>query len=270
MKTITAKLFFTFLLLMAQTGYAVDKDFDCSRSFCGCSSEVEITYKTTIVSADLVPQPDIKVSCPQKGVLGVSDESGNVAFTFKTTQSPGCGLVCGVLTFSRETSAGYEAWNIRISPLKTERTILGQYYQKGERRNNRNDGIWKEWCSSTQWGFSGRLRVSGNYKEGLKDGEWTEWYCEGGIKSKGNYRHDKKEGTWTEWYGNGRIHQQIDWHDDKMNGKWLSWYPDGQIEAEMEMRDNKRTGNSTYYTKEGKKYFTDPSGRIVQDPDLAE
>ena len=37
----------------------------CARSLCGCRTEVEIDYKTTIVSADLIPQPDIKVSCPQ-------------------------------------------------------------------------------------------------------------------------------------------------------------------------------------------------------------
>lgn len=270
MKIIIAGLLLLILPLIGRTAYAGDKDFDCSRSFCGCSSEVEITYKTTVVSADLVPQPNIKISCPQKGVLGVSDESGNAAFTLKTTQSPGCGLVCGVLTFSRETSAVYEAWNIDIRSSRTDQTVLGRYYQKGERKNNRNDGIRKEWCSSSQWGFSGGLRVSGTYKKGLKDGEWTEWYCEGGIKSKGTYRAGKKEGTWTRWYENGQMQQRIDRHDDKMNGKWLSWYPDGQIEAEMEMRDNKRTGISTHYTREGKKYFTDSSGRIVQDPDLAE
>lgn len=276
MKHVVASIFFISIILIKQPIYAGEKNniilikqpFDCSRSFCGCWADVEISYKTIIVSPDLTPQPNITVSCPQKGMLGVSDGSGSVAFTFKTSQSPGCGVICNMLTFSRDTASSYEAWNINIQSSKTDRTVLDQYYQKSEKKNNENDGLWQEWCLSSQFGSSGKLRISGNYKKGMKDGEWTEWYCEGSIKLKGIYRDGKKEGTWIEWYGDGQIHQQIDWHDDKMNGKWLSWHPNGQIEAEIEMRDDKRVGKSIYYTREGIKTVTDANGKIIQNPDI--
>ena len=244
---------------------------DCARSQCGCSKEIEIKYKTTILSSDLIPQQNIKVSCPEQGLLGISDKNGKVAFIIKTTISPGCGLGCGGLTFERESSTSYEAWYININFPATsnfsnkEQTILGQYYQKGERKQNENDGLWQEWCL---YGLTGQLRVSGRYKQGLKDGEWTEWHCTGQKKSQGKYRYGKKEGVWKEWYDsdNGLIQNQTEWHDDKWHGKMISWYPNGQIESESEFRDGKYYGVRKYYSRDGKTVYIeymDSDGNII-------
>jgi len=257
------------LTFMAQISSAYGKDageqFDCGRSFCGCWKDVEIQYRTIIVSQELIPQPNIKVSCPGKGILGISDESGKAAFTLKTAVSPGCGLLCGELLFEKESSTSYEAWEISIDSSDKQVILGSQYLKEGGRKNGENDGMWREWCRSRQWGVSGQLRVSGNYNKGLKNGEWIEWHCAGGNKkSQGKYEYDKKEGIWQEWYENGQYRSKGEWRNDGMSGYWIFWHPNGQKSREGEWRDNKPYGTQTHYdSMTGEKYFTDSNGHKI-------
>jgi antitoxin component YwqK of YwqJK toxin-antitoxin module len=282
MKIVIAGLFFIIFACMAQTTNASENDLDCARSFCGCSTEIEIQYETTVVSAGFIPQPNIKVSCPENRLLATSDKFGKVTFTLKTTQSPGCGVACGELTFTRETPALYEAWKINIDNSSTgeNRTILGQHYQKGERKNGENDGRWQEWCLNEQWGSNGKLRVSGSYKKGLKHGNWAEWSCSGKIQHQGKYEYGKKEGIWQSWYENGRKKSIGSYEKDIMHGEWTYWAPSGHKISQGEFKYGKReglwrewwdNGNNKEEVRyrnnmmNGKSIYWSPSGQIISE-----
>lgn len=246
-------------IFIIQPVCADDADFDCARSLCGCSEDVEIEYETTILSAKLIPQPNIKISCPQKGILGVSDKSGKAVFTLKTTVSPGCGLVCRNLTFIKESLTSYESWGIDLNSSNGNKVFLGgRYLETGAKKDGERHGIWQGWC------LNGKQSYFGNYQEDLKHGKWFEYYCAGGRKTQGEYRYGKKEGVWRWWYGNGQIKDQVEWHNDKWHGKLISWYPDGQIESESEFRDGKYYGIRKYYSRDGKIEYMDSRGRIIK------
>ncbi|MEW6602232.1 MAG: toxin-antitoxin system YwqK family antitoxin [Nitrospirota bacterium] len=249
-------------IFTAQIAIAIDKEFDCARSYCGCKENVEIKYEATIVSPDFIPLPNIKVSCSRNGVLGISDESGKVAFIIKTVMSPGCGLGCS-LFYERESSTSYEAWEFGVDSEAKQVVLGNQYVIKAERDSGENNGMWQEWCQGRQWGSNGHLRVSGNYKKGVKEGLWSEWNCNGSRKSQGEYKNGKKEGTWIEWYENGTMKNQSEWHDDMWHGKMISWYPNGQIETETEFRNGEYYGVKKYYSRDGKVEFMDSSGHII-------
>jgi len=262
LKLISAVLTIWFFTSSASIAYEEEIPA-CARSFCGCRTDIEIDYKTTIVSPDLLPQPDIEVSNPQKVLLGVSDKYGRVAFTLKTTVSPGCVIDGGELTFAKETPTSIEIWKNNIS-TSNDQTVLGQPYQLGERQGGVNDGRWQEWCTSRQWGSSGKLRVSGNYRAGKKYGTWTEWYCSGKMRSQKEYRNGMKEGPWKEWYENGQINHNGVYYNDKLHGKVSSWYPDGKIESETEFRNGKYYGVRKYYSRNGTIEYMDSKGIIIK------
>ena len=258
---VTAGLILMISIVMAQIVNARDTDFDCSRSFCGCSTDIEIKYEAAIVSADSVPQPNIKVICLGKGLLGVSNKLGKVDFVLNTTVSPGCGLVCGKLHFVKEDLSNYESWLIDLNSSNSNRVVLGsQHLEIGEKKDGKKHGIWQGWCPD------GKQSYIGNYQDDLKHGEWFEWYCTGRKKSQGEYRYGKKEGVWKEWYesDSGQIKNQSEWHDDKWHGKMISWYPDGHIESESEFRDGKYYGVRKYYSRDGRIEYIDSSGHIIK------
>jgi antitoxin component YwqK of YwqJK toxin-antitoxin module len=276
-----ARVMLTFLLILLPLQFAIanETNFDCSQSFCGCWTDVVITYEATIVNSNLVPQPDIQVFCLNQlnTILGTTDATGKIRMNISTSVSPGCGLGCDVLRLVKETSTTFDAWSSEIKYPKEFKEnkakitdgiiILNRSYQKGERKNGVYDGAWQEWCASRQWGFSGKLRLSGNYKNGLKEGLWTEYYCAGEKQMETTYKNGKKNGPYTQWYANGQTKQQGEWHDDHFNGKWTSWYPDGRLEEETQFHDDKRYGVSTQYRLDGSKVI-DVDGRVTQQTNV--
>lgn len=264
------------LLISAMIIFSLLVPQDATSSQCGSPRAVEISFETTIVTSDNIPQQNLKIICTKDNeVLATSDEFGKVAFTLKTRIFPGCGFECGELNLIKETESSFEAWEIPISKWdgalkKEDRTILGQPLQKGERKNGLFNGQWSEWCFSNKWGVkNGKLRITGNYKDNIKDGEWTEWYCEGGKKSQGKYVNGKKEGVWTEWYDSGsyagdksdgayqdgQISEQTEWHDGKLNGEWNKWHRNGKPSAKLKMRDDKPYGIHYEYRLDGKDHL---------------
>lgn len=118
-----AALMLILLLLPTQIGAAREGGFDCGRSFCGCWTDVLITYEATIFNTNHIPQTDIQVFCLNQlnTFLGTTDSFGKIKMNITTSVSPGCGLGCDVLKLVKDTSTTFDAWSSKIeySKLKT-------------------------------------------------------------------------------------------------------------------------------------------------------
>ena len=73
---------------------------DCIRTFCGCSSEAELTYTTTINDESGFALQGIELRCDRESdPIVVSDKDGNASFTIVTRRNR-CGYHrCRALVF---------------------------------------------------------------------------------------------------------------------------------------------------------------------------
>lgn len=120
----------------------------------------------------------------------------------------------------------------------------------------------------------GTISATGNYNEGLEDGQWEYFHQNGQTQAKGNYKQGLEEGTWeffdstgqviksTEYkggmmhgkfltYTEGSILDSGQYVNNREEGKWISKYPNGQIALEGNMKHGKNEGIWSYYHKNG-------------------
>lgn len=99
--------------------------FDCSRSLCGCWSEVDLKYATTVIDESGHPLQGIQLQCDREpDSIAVSDKDGNVSFAISTMQSPGCGYRrCNHLVFS-DTGSNFEILNTTFYVTNNNVTVL--------------------------------------------------------------------------------------------------------------------------------------------------
>lgn len=228
------------------------REFDCARSFCGCSTPIQISYATTILTEASAPLAGVSLGCAAEESLGITDDAGKVSFLIKTARSPGCGVACKKLILTKETLSSYQSWVVNLDETNGKVAILKQPHQAGELAHGVKSGRWQEWCPN------GHLSVTGRYGHGIKQGKWQEWYCNGQPKTDVTYLNGKREGSYAEWYESGQIRSQGLYHADKRNGAWSSWYENGQVESEGEWQDDKRSTSETYHTRDGNKVSIPP------------
>jgi len=99
--------------------------FDCSRAFCGCWSEAELKYTTTVNDESGHPLQGIELRCDSESdPIAISDKDGDASFTIITQQSPGCGYRrCNHLTFS-DTRGLFKTLNAVMWATNDNVTVL--------------------------------------------------------------------------------------------------------------------------------------------------
>ena len=66
----------------------------------------------------------------------------------------------------------------------------------------------------------------GNFKNGIRNGDWTYWHENGMKRLEGSYLNGFKNGLWTRWYGNGVIATKYIYDNSAPNGKITEWHID--------------------------------------------
>ncbi len=139
---------------------------------------------------------------------------------------------------------------------------------------------------------NGRIYKSGNYVNGLKEGEWKEYdkygkllkiltykkgkidrrstpdqikeyatfYDNGRLKEKGKTKNGKRDGEWTFYQKNGEIKtivfydygKEISRNAPEKVVEFFEYHPNGRIKIEGITRNGKKDGVFTYYNPKGK------------------
>jgi len=98
--------------------------------------------------------------------------------------------------------------------------------------------------------FTGEItgQAQGNYKNGLKHGDWVIYYSDGQLQSKGKYIDGHREGIWERYDEHGTIHEFGKYIKGKKNGNWflryenphMNVFKDGFNLTQKEIREKKK------------------------------
>lgn len=84
-------------------------------------------------------------------------------------------------------------------------------------------GIW-------YYSATGRIRVTSNYFDGKKDGEYESFFFNGQTQMQGEYTYGKRTGTWTFYYSTtGETRQTGKYVNGKMHGTWKYYKSNGKM-----------------------------------------
>lgn len=90
------------------------------------------------------------------------------------------------------------------------------------------DGLYEEWWPS------GKLKSTGTYKLGRKDGKWQHYHEIGVLAAEEHYAEDSPTGTWISWHVEGTKAGEGSHKDGERHGRWLTWYADNKLESQSE------------------------------------
>ena len=87
---------------------------------------------------------------------------------------------------------------------------------------------------------------------GKQQGHWKEFHDTGELKAEGDYKDGMKVGQWTYYYADGKI-DQVGKYDDKGRpvGEWKWYYDNGQLLRDETYSDGLRNGTMTEYDDKG-------------------
>ena len=127
--------------------------------------------------------------------------------------------------------------------LYTEEGILvdDANFKEGER-----DGLTEQFYSDT-----GKLRVSGNYKNGVLDGEFKAYYPNGNLQGEVTYKNGEMNGEFKEYHENKNIRLSGNYKNSLQEGEWKSYLEDGTLETIVNYKDGELNGLKEDYYKNG-------------------
>lgn len=99
--------------------------------------------------------------------------------------------------------------------------------------------------------YDNNKQVDGNYKNDLKNGEWTFYNQNGEISITGQYEHGDKAGTWL-YYRNNEIISKLIYSENAEIDTFYGYWPDGQIAHEKIIDRKSETTKSIQFYDNGK------------------
>ncbi|MFT6148399.1 MAG: antitoxin component YwqK of YwqJK toxin-antitoxin module [Saprospiraceae bacterium] len=107
------------------------------------------------------------------------------------------------------------------------------------------------------------LKNEGNFKDGMRDGEWTFFYSKRGEKkepinglcAKVNYKNGMLEGETFVYFPDGSLCLEVNFKDGMLNGDYISKKEDGSFTAKGHFDNHKKNGLwTTYHHKNNQIY----------------
>jgi len=105
---------------------------------------------------------------------------------------------------------------------------------------------------------NGKIKSTGDYKNGYKSGKWIFLYDNGKLAQQGNYREDKAHGYWIWYYKNGQVRTEENYYRGKLQGDKIEYDSLGKIITKGHYIDDYKDGEWFYYVgdhKETGKYI---------------
>jgi antitoxin component YwqK of YwqJK toxin-antitoxin module len=77
---------------------------------------------------------------------------------------------------------------------------------------------------------TGRIRVSANYFDGKRDGEFETFFFNGQTQASGEYNYGKRSGTWTYYYSTtGETRATGLYINGRQSGQWKYYQSNGKL-----------------------------------------
>lgn len=148
----------------------------------------------------------------------------------------------------------------------------GKVEQKGSYRNGQPEGLWSWYYPSgilrreedyykgmkngiyIECSIDGDTLVRGEYREDEKDRFW--YYNVGDHIEEGNYKYGLRSGEWKYYYPNKTLKFKGKFNSGLEHGKHLYFYPDKSLEREEYYSLGKKEKSWNYYNDEGRVRLT--------------
>jgi TonB family protein len=100
---------------------------------------------------------------------------------------------------------------------------------------------------------TGKIILTGNYKNGNRNGKWEYFYSDGKKKGFETYKDDELNGESEYFYPSGKVREWGYYKFNKPSGKHVSYYDDGQIKDIEEFDGSQAYGVYIYYDSVSRK-----------------
>lgn len=94
---------------------------------------------------------------------------------------------------------------------------------------------------------SGEVRVAGDYKDGMRSGEWIYYNEQGRVSQKGRYRKGKAHGDWVWYYGDGTVRRREVYRNGREDGQSEEYNRSGQLMSKGQFIDGLKEGQWYYH-----------------------
>ncbi|MCD8182972.1 MAG: toxin-antitoxin system YwqK family antitoxin [Bacteroides sp.] len=131
------------------------------------------------------------------------------------------------------------------TPLNGEHRIIDGYhsaYVLAEFKDGLFNGKYEEREYS-------RLKCSGSYKEGRKNGVFKYYNDEEKVKEEKSYKEDKLDGARKTYYTDGKLEREVNYRAGKQDGKDIYYDFDGTLRREHTYKDGKQVGKRFTFLK---------------------
>lgn len=150
----------------------------------------------------------------------------------------------GSVESEKEYKMGIEDGFDRRYHHETGKLTIDTYYKEGK-----PEGRWVEHLE----GNVGNVTRISNYKNGLRDGEWSETSADGKPRGKSSYKEGKKDGVWITYRKDGSQEKKTTYKNDLKNGEEIIYFTDGTVDKSINYVNDKRNGvTKEYYFTSGK------------------
>jgi antitoxin component YwqK of YwqJK toxin-antitoxin module len=168
--------------------------------------------------------------------------------------------VCWVLSFV--FSLKLSAQNIKIPMLDNTNRVYVQYsdsileafYYRGDKKIKTKDNLFYYW-----YGAQDIKHTRGAFDGKLLHGKFILFYRNKDLLSKGNFRYGLKDGEWKSWYLGGERKSKEKWRKGTVIGAAYYYGINGNVRVVRKL-NHLGNGSITYYTDEGnmnsKEYYS--------------
>jgi TonB family protein len=134
----------------------------------------------------------------------------------------------------------------------------------GNYSRGKKTGIWLLWYpdgkKKEKWNYTngdGKMisawKMNGEIMVENGTGDYVEEFKNGKVKSSGFYKDGKREGLWNWNYSNSAIRSEISYISGKRQGKATFYFQSGETQSTENYLDDLRNGECIYYNSSGKK-----------------
>ncbi len=129
-----------------------------------------------------------------------------------------------------------------------------------QQKEGERDGLTKQFYSDT-----GKLRVSGNYKNGVRDGEFKAYYPNGNLQGEVTYKDGEMNGLKEDFYKNGNVWTRQEFKNNDLDGVYEVYYENGNPQLKAKIK-NGQTIEEQRFNYDGTLY-NEQDEKIVESND---
>ena len=136
-------------------------------------------------------------------------------------------------------------------------SLVESFYYRGDKKIKTNDELFYYW-----YGAQDIKHTRGAYEGKILHGVYTMFYYNKDLLAKGNFKYGLKNGEWKSWYRGGEIKSKEKWRKGIIVGTAYYYSPKGLIQRERKISKS-GSGSVSYYDDKGilssKEYYKNNS-----------